>query len=99
MIDACRVAVEGKGDVRVSVDDAKKVFEKMADGNKITRNERWTARYCMTEFHWTEAALKWIHEEAKKVKQEDEDKREAGDDHPTAGKSYYVMIDGMRLDR
>jgi len=62
IIDACRLAVEGQGDGRVSLEDAKKVFEEMADGHKITEYERFSLSYCLTEFIWTTAAHDWIIE-------------------------------------
>merc|ERR1712066_63199 len=66
IIDACRDAVAGQGDGRVSVDDARKVFEKAADAGKITTCERWSLRFCLAEFTWTEAAQDWFIEEVKK---------------------------------
>merc|ERR1719331_2923082 len=51
IIDACREAVapEGQTPGRVSLDDAKRVFVTIADGNKETRAERWTLRHCLQE--------------------------------------------------
>jgi hypothetical protein len=93
VIDACRDATVGQGDGRVSVEDAHKVFATVADGNKVTKVERWTLRYCMTEFKWTEAAHDWIVEALSKVPQEGKSKKRAG------GKSYYEVIDGCKCDR
>uniref|UniRef100_A0A7S2FYJ4 Uncharacterized protein n=1 Tax=Alexandrium andersonii TaxID=327968 RepID=A0A7S2FYJ4_9DINO len=67
IVDACREAVKGQGDGRVSLEDAKKVFEHAEDGNILTRCERWTIRYCLTEFKWTEAAQDWIVDALQKV--------------------------------
>jgi len=98
IIEACREAVVGQGDGRVSVEDAHKIFEKIADGNKETAVERWTMRYCLTHFKWTEAAHDWIVDECKKVTQEGH-----FEDTPTkrakTGTSYYETIDGMKCDR
>merc|ERR1712113_552269 len=95
IIDACREAVAGQGDGRVSIEDAKKVFEKVADGSKETAVERWTMRYCLTHFKWTEAAHDWIIEECKKLTQEGQ-----ADGSPAkrakTGSSYYETIDGMK---
>eukprot|EP00927_Polykrikos_kofoidii_P007859 TRINITY_DN1322_c0_g1_i1.p1 TRINITY_DN1322_c0_g1~~TRINITY_DN1322_c0_g1_i1.p1 ORF type:complete len:184 (-),score=57.96 TRINITY_DN1322_c0_g1_i1:145-696(-) len=96
MIDACREAVKGKGDGRVSVEDAKEVFKKIADGGKETQRERWTLRFCLTAFKWTEAAQAYISDEVKKLKQEDEPPAKK---QRTEGSSYYEVIDGEECDR
>jgi len=98
IIDACRTAVAGVGDGRVSVDDAKKVFESIADGDKETRVERWTVRYCLQEFKWTEAAHDWLVEELKKVGQEGAAASPAKKAR-TSGAGYYETIDGCKCDR
>jgi len=97
IIDACREAVapEGQTPGRVSLDDAKRVFVTIADGNKETRAERWTLRHCLQEFKWSEAAHDWIVEELKKVPQEDAPAKKAR----TSGKGYYQTIDGYKCDR
>jgi hypothetical protein len=93
VIDACRDATVGQGDGRVSVEDAHKVFAAVADGNKVTKVEMWTLRYCMTEFKWTEAAHDWIVEALNKVQNKPKAKKR------TSGKSYYEVIDGCKCDR
>merc|ERR1719401_448445 len=98
IIDACRDAVAGQGDGRVSLEDAHKIFEKVADGGKETAVERWTMRYCMTHFKWTEAAHDWIKEACKKVRQEGKPEDSPSKKAKT-GTSYYETIDGMKCDR
>jgi len=98
IIDACREAVAGQGDGRVSLEDAKKVFEKVADGSKETAVERWTMRYCLTHFKWTEAAHDWVIEECKKITQEGQIEGSPTKRAKT-GSSYYETIDGMKCDR
>jgi len=95
VVDACRAGVAGAGDARVSVADAKKVFEAIADGGSETRCERWTLRYCFDEFKWTEAAHDWIVEALKSVPQEEAPAKKAR----TSGASYYETIDGYKCDR
>jgi hypothetical protein len=97
IIDACRDAVAGQGDGRVSMDDAKTVFAAVADGNKETRIERWTLRYCFTAFKWTDAAYDWIIEELKKVPQEDLTK--SPKKAKTEATDYYETIDGVKCKR
>lgn len=95
VLASCRESVDG-GDTpgRVSEDDAKKVFAKIADGNKVTQCERWTLRYCLLAFAWTDKAQDWIVSELKGVHQDRPAKKQK-----VEGKSYYQQIDGMKLDR
>jgi len=60
MLDAAETAVEGKGDGRVSVDDAKKIFKEAIDGDKITECEYDTLDYIKQSFKWTEKATEWL---------------------------------------
>ena len=72
IIDACETAVKAKGDGRVSKEDAEKVFAKAAEGFKVTRCARWTLRYCLAHFKWTEAAVTYLDEQMKAATQEDD---------------------------
>lgn len=96
VVDDCREAVAGRGDGRVSLEDARKIFVDIADDNVVTQAERWTLRYCLQEFKWTEAAHDWIVAEVVKVPQ-------AGcppwKKPRVEGKSYYQVIDGFKCDR
>lgn len=67
VIDACREAVSGAGDGRVSLEDAKKVLASATDGGRVTYYEHWSLCYCLAEFNWTKAAHDWIVEELKKL--------------------------------
>lgn len=107
LVDSCREAVKGQGDGRVSKADAETVFAKASDGVSITRVERWTLRYCLTEFKWTDAALTYVEEQMKLAPPADDD--DAGDaaddddkpdepDSKRARKDYYQKVDGMKLD-
>jgi len=60
MLDAADLAVEGKGDGRVSVDDAKKIFKEAVDGDKITECEYDTLDYIKVNYKWTDPASKWL---------------------------------------
>merc|ERR1711920_647012 len=71
IVDTCAKSVEGQGDGRVSVDDAKKVWEKAADGGKVTKAERWTVRHCLTHFKFTEPAMDFIKENLQKAVEAD----------------------------
>merc|ERR1719440_976197 len=63
IIDACQEAVAGQGDGRVSREDAEKVWEKVKDGNTVTDAEKWTLRYCFSQFNWTRASHDWLIEQ------------------------------------
>lgn len=95
VIDACRKAVEGQGSGRVSVDDATKVFAELADGGRVTSCERWTMRYCLQEFRWTDAAQTWLVEALQAVKGGQTPAKKAR----TSGAGYYEVIDGFKCDR
>jgi hypothetical protein len=98
IIDSCRTAVSGTSDGRVSVEDARKVFEHVADGNKETSCERWTVRYCLQEFKWTDEAHDWLVEELKKVPQAGLSGSPAKKAR-TSGGGYYEKVDGFACDR
>jgi len=85
---------QGKVVSKKASENAKKVFENISDGGRVTRNERWTLRYCLAAFKWDEAAHDWIVSECSKLENTDPPaKRSKG------GKSYYQQIDGVRCDR
>lgn len=49
-------AVEGIGDGRISMEDAKKVFATISDGKSYTQVEKDTLKYIRDQYNWTEAA-------------------------------------------
>lgn len=95
VIDACRTTVQ---DGQISLEDAKRVFEEVADAKKETRTERWTVRYCLQEFKWDEAARGWLIEELKKVPQEKLSGSPAKKAR-TSSSGYYETIDGFKCDK
>ena len=99
IIDACKIAVNRKGGGRVSKEDAEKIFAKAADGSKVTRCERWTLRYCLAHFKWTEAAVTYLDEQMKAATQEDNPVGEEPEEPKTKkAKSHYENVNGMKLD-
>jgi len=56
IIDACNEA----GEAPISEELAAKVWEKAADGNKVTICERWTLRYCLADLKWEPAAHAFV---------------------------------------
>ncbi len=49
-------AVEGKGDGRISKEDAEKIFDTISDGKSYTQVEKHTMRYLRDNYKWTEGA-------------------------------------------
>ena len=79
------VRVRKKGDGRISLKDARELWNIAMDGGRITEVEENTLDYLMQEINWTRPALKWMQEELAK----DREKL----------KSYYKVMDGLRYDR
>lgn len=49
-------AVSGKGDGRISMEDAEKIFDTISDGKAYTQVEKDTLRRLRTHYNWTEQA-------------------------------------------
>ncbi|MFY0688293.1 MAG: hypothetical protein JXQ90_14060 [Cyclobacteriaceae bacterium] len=49
-------AVAGKGDGRISKEDAEKIFATISDGKSYTQVEKDTMRYLRDQYNWTEGA-------------------------------------------
>lgn len=49
-------SVEGKGDGRISKEDAAKIFATISDGKSYTQVEKDTMRYIRDHYNWTEGA-------------------------------------------
>ncbi|MCL1911946.1 MAG: LysM peptidoglycan-binding domain-containing protein [Leptospirales bacterium] len=62
MLDAADKSVKGKGDGRISLDDAKALVKSMDDGGKITETELRTLDYIYRNYKMTEPASKYIEE-------------------------------------
>ena len=58
--------VQGAGDGRISVDDAKKLYEEVKDGNSYTDIEKDTMAYIRDNYKWTDAADEWFRTEIRK---------------------------------
>ncbi|MBP5365769.1 MAG: hypothetical protein J6Y82_07575 [Bacteroidales bacterium] len=66
LIEAADKAVAGKGDGRISIADAKLLYEKVADGNSYTDIEKDTMAYIRQNYKWTEEADSWFRTEIRK---------------------------------
>ncbi len=66
LIEAAEKAVAGRGDGRISLDDAKDLLAKVMDGNSYTDVEKDTMAYIRDNFKWTEDADEWFRTEIRK---------------------------------
>ncbi len=49
-------AVSGKGDGRISQEDAQLIFDTISDGKAYTQVEKDTMRYLRDNYRWTDSA-------------------------------------------
>ena len=63
MIEIVEEAAAGQEDGRISIDGAKKLYEAIIDGNKITQIEQKSLAYIKENYKFTEAAEEWLTEE------------------------------------
>ena len=54
LLDVARELIKGKGDGRISEDDAKVIIQESQDGNKITEIEKQTLQYILDNFNCTD---------------------------------------------
>ncbi len=66
LLEAADKAIEGKGDNRISVEDAKMLLEEVKDGNSYTDIEKATVKYIRDNYNWTEKADEWFRTEIRK---------------------------------
>jgi len=60
MLDAADSGVSGKGDGRISVGDAKVIFQEAVDGDRITECEYDTLDYIKKTYKFTNPATAWL---------------------------------------
>ena len=66
LIEAAEKAVAGRGDGRISMEDAQMLLEKVKDGDTYTDIEKDTIAYIRDNFKWTEQADEWFRTEIRK---------------------------------
>jgi len=66
LIDAADEAVKGRGDGRISMEDATILLEKVKDGNSYTDVEKDTMEYVRLKYTWTYEANEWFKTEIRK---------------------------------
>lgn len=66
LLELAEKLVAGKGDGRISEDDARLMLKKVKDGDKYTDIEKASMEYVRTHFKWTDAADQWFRSEVSK---------------------------------
>jgi len=66
MIEIADRATQGKGDGRISVDDAKKLIEAVKDGGRYTEVEKETMAYIRENYKFTDEADAWFRTEIRR---------------------------------
>ena len=66
LIEAAEKAVAGRGDGRISMEDAEMLLAKVKDGDAYTDIEKDTMAYIRENFKWTEQADEWFRTEIRK---------------------------------
>ncbi|MDF1660260.1 MAG: hypothetical protein P1V97_00710 [Planctomycetota bacterium] len=67
LIDMAKSCVSGKGDGRISLDDAKVLFKKAHDGSSYTQVEKDTIKYIRDNFNWTDQADGFFRKETRRI--------------------------------
>ena len=66
LIELADDSVKGAGDGRISVSDAKKLFDAVIDGNVYSEVEKDTVEYIRDNYKWTDEADSWFRTEIRK---------------------------------
>lgn len=66
MLEIADKATAGKGDGRISVDDAKELIKAVTDGGRYTETEKTTMGYIRDNYKFTEEADAWFREEIRR---------------------------------
>lgn len=66
MLAIADAATEGKGDGRISVDDARKLITAVTDGGRYTDVEKTTMAYIRDNYKFTTEADEWFREEIRR---------------------------------
>lgn len=67
LISLAKECVQGKGDGRISLEDAKRLFELANDGQSYTKTEKDTIKYIRDNFSWTSQADQFFRKEVRKI--------------------------------
>lgn len=87
LITNAEFRIQGRGDGRISKQDAEELWRLALDGGRVTEIEENTLAYILETFNVTEAAREYLIAEMEREKADQEEK------------GYYKIIDGKRYDR
>lgn len=66
IIEMAEELTKGRGDGRISMDDAGKLLNAVKDGDSYTDVEKDTMAYIRDKFKWTDEADEWFRTEIRK---------------------------------
>lgn len=66
IIDLAEKLTAGRGDGRISMDDARQLLAAVKDGDSYTDIEKDTMAYVRSTFKWTDEADEWFRDEIRK---------------------------------
>ncbi len=89
LLEAAEKAVEGRGDGRISKDDAAQLLQLVKDGDAYTDVEKDTVAYIRDKMKWTDEADEWFRTEIRKWAAA----RSAGADLPESDEGLRAKID------
>ncbi|MEM9073174.1 MAG: hypothetical protein AAGE52_32010 [Myxococcota bacterium] len=96
LIEAAEKAVAGRGDGRISMEDAEMLLAKVKDGNAYTDVEKDTVAFIRKTMKWTENADAWFRDEIRKWAAEKGQKtKEANAASPRTDEELKDAIDGI----
>jgi len=66
LIDAADIAVSGKGDGRISLDDARELMRRVKEDGTYSDIEKVTIAYIREHYKWTDEADDWFRTEIRR---------------------------------
>ena len=66
MLEIAEEAMAGRGDGRISLEDAQRLIDSVKDANKYTDIEKATMRYIRDHYHFTPASDQWFRKEIRR---------------------------------
>ncbi len=66
LLDLAESLTSGRGDGRISLQDARAILKKVKDGGEYSDTEKRTMQYIRDNFKFTESANKWFRDEIRK---------------------------------
>ncbi len=66
LIDAADIAVSGKGDGRISMEDARELMRRVKEDGMYSDIEKVTISYIREHYKWTDEADEWFRTEIRR---------------------------------